>query len=144
MSDAIGECFGVVCSVCCICCTESFSQWCLFSTYICADRASSSENVHPSPIESWGSGSDSSTGCCMSCCKKSFDDDEFEKEEEKLRERRLAREAAQAQSADDESLPGRAPGSNIISSQPSAGQTMSARPSVEVQPQKEEQDRSGA
>ncbi|KAI0089470.1 hypothetical protein BDY19DRAFT_993075 [Irpex rosettiformis] len=111
MADAFGECFGILCSCCCICSTASIEQWCLFKR--------------------WGSGSSTGgAGCCTSCCKRSFDDDDFEREERKLQEERLAREAAQARDKCDVDSPNTPPTdeSKVVSTQPTGAQMMSPIP----------------
>jgi hypothetical protein len=97
----------------------------------------------PTTAADWGSGSSSgSSGCCTSCCKRSFDDDDFEREETKLREQRLAREAAQAQANSEDSNKQvrsnhAANGDNdsdVVSTQPKGTQMMSEKPSTDKEP----------
>ncbi|EKM51806.1 uncharacterized protein PHACADRAFT_262148 [Phanerochaete carnosa HHB-10118-sp] len=59
--------------LCCICCTESLEQWCLFNN-------------------AWGSGSGDGhqAGCCTRCCKRSFDKDEFADQQDRPQQPREA------------------------------------------------------
>ncbi|KAI0791458.1 hypothetical protein BC629DRAFT_1509690 [Irpex lacteus] len=112
MGDAVGECFGVLCSCCCICASEGIQQWCFFNR--------------------WGSGSSTSNaGCCTSCCKRSFDDDDFEREERKLgqSERRVKPgNEIQLETVPHPHPKAPANGDHVVSTQPTGAKMMSDRP----------------
>ncbi|KAJ3520822.1 hypothetical protein NM688_g9109 [Phlebia brevispora] len=105
MADIAGDCLGAFCALCCICCSDSLQNWCLF--------------------KHWGAGSSSSAGCCTSCCKRSFDDDDFEKEEARLHESALARERERDATAGPNGESKLRPSENtVVSTQPTAAKTM--------------------
>lgn len=112
MGDSAGADVGFIAGgLCCICCTESLDQWCLFS--------------HSGS----GSGTGRQAGCCTRCCKKSFDEDPLVDEQERLREMREARRrreqaASAGQSPGPPGMQTQANGGDVVQDQPEARKSM--------------------
>ncbi|GJE98487.1 hypothetical protein PsYK624_147190 [Phanerochaete sordida] len=113
MGDAAGDAGIITGGLCCICCTESLEQWCLFNN-------------------AWGSGSGTGhqAGCCTRCCKRSFDEDEFGEEQERLQQMRAARlkreQAAASGLPSDSGQQKAVDGSDVVQNQPEARKSMEA------------------